>query len=238
MPLFDVTVAIITTPIKISTPFQIMQTIFTPSTVELTFSGNLKAALVVDPIMVSTSGDVLVGPSILSTFDLVAATELFSFEVAIMNSFSSLFHAFREVLVPMDDTPNLKETAALLNGMQLETLDDMRSAARLLHNMCPKNVLIKGGDLPDSSDVVDILYDGLNFYELRSPRIRTRNTHGISYSLASCIAAEITVVRSEEGGNKVATVVHLQGNMDDDKDYDGGGGRGRKGRWRGVSVRI
>ncbi|KAE8698659.1 Thiamine biosynthetic bifunctional enzyme TH1 [Hibiscus syriacus] len=124
-------------------------------------------ALVVDPVMVSTSGDVLAGPSILSTF--------------------------REVLLPMADiiTPNLKEAAALLNGMQLETLDDMHSAARLLHNMGPKNVLVKGGDLPDSSDAVDILYDGLNFYELRSPRIRTRNTHGTGCSLASCIAAEL-----------------------------------------------
>ncbi|KAK8698978.1 hypothetical protein V6N13_115077 [Hibiscus sabdariffa] len=124
-------------------------------------------ALVVDPVMVSTSGDVLAGPSILSTF--------------------------REVLLPMADiiTPNLKEASALLNGMQLETVDDMRSAARLLHNMGPKNVLVKGGDLPDSSDAVDILYDGLNFYELRSPRIRTRNTHGTGCSLASCIAAEL-----------------------------------------------
>ncbi|KAE8690624.1 Thiamine biosynthetic bifunctional enzyme BTH1 [Hibiscus syriacus] len=88
-------------------------------------------------------------------------------------------------------TPNLKEAAALLNGMLLETLDDMRTAARLLHNMGPKNVLVKGGDLPDSSDAIDILYDGLNFYELRSPLIRTRNAHGTGCSLASCIAAEL-----------------------------------------------
>ncbi|KAH1030745.1 hypothetical protein J1N35_042919 [Gossypium stocksii] len=124
-------------------------------------------ALVVDPVMVSTSGDVLAGPSILSTF--------------------------REELLPMADiiTPNLKEASALLNGMQLETVDDMRSAARLLHNMGPKNVLVKGGDLPASSDAVDILYNGHNLYELRSSRIRTRNTHGTGCSLASSIAAEV-----------------------------------------------
>ncbi|XVF45233.1 hypothetical protein PTKIN_Ptkin02bG0188700 [Pterospermum kingtungense] len=68
-------------------------------------------ALVVDPVMVSTSGDVLAGPSILSTF--------------------------KEELLPMADiiTPNLKEASALLDGRPLETVDDMRSAARLLHNM-------------------------------------------------------------------------------------------------------
>ncbi|XWS67951.1 hypothetical protein CRYUN_Cryun04dG0048700 [Craigia yunnanensis] len=124
-------------------------------------------ALVVDPVMVSTSGDVLAGPSILSTV--------------------------QGELLPMADiiTPNLKEASALLDGIQLETVDDMRSAARLLHNMGPKNVLVKGGDLPESSDAVDILYNGHNFYELRSPRIKTRNTHGTGCSLASCIAAEL-----------------------------------------------
>ncbi|EOX98093.1 hypothetical protein QUC31_015354 [Theobroma cacao] len=124
-------------------------------------------ALVVDPVMVSTSGDVLAGPSILSVF--------------------------REELFPMADiiTPNLKEASALLDGVQLETVDDLRSAARLLYDMGPKNVLVKGGDLPDSSDAVDILFNGDNFYELRSPRIKTRNTHGTGCSLASCIAAEL-----------------------------------------------
>ncbi|KAI8027310.1 hypothetical protein LOK49_LG02G02841 [Camellia lanceoleosa] len=79
-------------------------------------------ALVVDPVMVSTSGDVLAGPSILAGF---------------------------------------------------------------------RNVLVKGGDLASSLDAVDIFFDGDNFYELRSPRVRTRNTHGTGCTLASCIAAEL-----------------------------------------------
>ncbi|KAG5525857.1 hypothetical protein RHGRI_032223 [Rhododendron griersonianum] len=127
----------------------------------------LKAALVVDPVMVSTSGDVLAGPSILA--------------------------GFREDLLPMADivTPNLKEAAALLGGVQLATVDDMRSAAKAIHDMGPRNVLIKGGDLAASFDAVDIFFDGENFYELRSPRITTRNTHGTGCTLASCIAAEL-----------------------------------------------
>ncbi|KAL1828330.1 hypothetical protein DCAR_0207536 [Daucus carota subsp. sativus] len=125
-------------------------------------------ALVVDPVMVSTSGDVLAGPSVLDTF--------------------------RDQLLPMADiaTPNLKEASALLGGIRLQTVSDMRSAAKSIHNnMGPRNVLIKGGDLPASSDAVDIFFDGVEFYELRSSRIQTRNSHGTGCTLASCIAAEL-----------------------------------------------
>ncbi|KAF5951990.1 hypothetical protein HYC85_009934 [Camellia sinensis] len=98
-----------------------------------------------------------------------------------------------EDLFPMADivTPNLKEASALLGGVQLETVDDMRSAAKSIHDMGPRNVLVKGGDLASSLDAVDIFFDGDNFYELRSPRVRTRNTHGTGCTLASCIAAEL-----------------------------------------------
>ncbi|KAF5950028.1 hypothetical protein HYC85_012021 [Camellia sinensis] len=99
----------------------------------------------------------------------------------------------KEYLFPMADivTPNLKEASALLGGVQLETVDDMRSAAKSIHEMGPRNVLVKGGDLASSLDAVDIFFDGDNFYELRSPRIRTLNTHGTGCTLASCIAAEL-----------------------------------------------
>lgn len=124
-------------------------------------------ALVVDPVMVSTSGDVLAGPSTIT--------------------------GLRENLLPMADivTPNVKEASALLGGMQVVTVADMCSAAKLLHNLGPRTVLVKGGDLPDSSDAVDIFFDGEDFHELRSSRVNTRNTHGTGCTLASCIAAEL-----------------------------------------------
>ncbi|CAK7357058.1 unnamed protein product [Dovyalis caffra] len=150
----------------------------------------VRAALVVDPVMVSTSGDVLAGSSILSSF--------------------------REELFPMADivTPNIKEASALLGGIHLETVADMCNAAKLLHALGPRkvlkverlrvilqvigeawdvfqNVLVKGGDLPDSLDAVDIFFNGERFYELRLSRIKTRNTHGTGCTLASCIAAEL-----------------------------------------------
>ncbi|KAF8394388.1 hypothetical protein HHK36_020596 [Tetracentron sinense] len=124
-------------------------------------------ALVVDPVMVSTSGDILADPSILA--------------------------GFREELLPMADivTPNLKEASTLLGGVRLQTVADMRSAAKLIHTLGPRNVLVKGGDLPDSLDAVDIFFDGENFHELRGSRVKTRNTHGTGCTLASCIAAEL-----------------------------------------------
>ncbi|CAK9168278.1 unnamed protein product [Ilex paraguariensis] len=124
-------------------------------------------ALVVDPVMVSTSGDVLAGPSILDIF--------------------------REQLLPMADivTPNLKEASALLGGLQLKTVDDMCSAVKSIHDIGPRNVLLKGGDLPASLDAVDVFFDGENIFELCFPRIKTQNTHGTGCTLASCIAAEL-----------------------------------------------
>ncbi|KAK4789076.1 hypothetical protein SAY86_020395 [Trapa natans] len=124
-------------------------------------------ALVVDPVMVSTSGDVLAGPSIIDVF--------------------------REELLPRADilTPNLCEASTLLGGKQIKTVGDMYQAAKLLHDMGPRNVLVKGGDLPDSFDAVDVLFDGEEFYELRAARVKTCNTHGTGCTLASCIAAEL-----------------------------------------------
>ncbi|KAL9246147.1 hypothetical protein vseg_019720 [Gypsophila vaccaria] len=124
-------------------------------------------ALIVDPVMVSTSGDVLAGSSVLPVF--------------------------REELLPMADlvTPNLREASVLLGGMQLETVNDMRRAAKLIYDMGPRNVLVKGGDLPASMDAIDVFFDGNNVCEFSSSRIDTRNTHGTGCTLASSIAAEL-----------------------------------------------
>lgn len=87
-------------------------------------------------------------------------------------------------------------------------------------NAVSRNVLVKGGDLPAASDAVDVLFDGIyfqinayfyslskygplvyrtlsiglvgkDFYEFRSSRIKTINTHGTGCTLASSIAAEL-----------------------------------------------
>ncbi|XP_073049127.1 thiamine biosynthetic bifunctional enzyme TH1, chloroplastic isoform X2 [Primulina eburnea] len=156
-------------------------------------------ALVVDPVMVSTSGDVLAGSSVLASF--------------------------REELLPLADivTPNLREASALLGGFALETVADMRSAAKSIHDIGPRNVLVKGGDLPASSDAVDVLFDGKNFYEFRSARIKTLNTHGTGCTLASCIAAEIASGSSVFSAVKIAKR-YVETALDYSKDICIGGG--------------
>lgn len=124
-------------------------------------------ALVVDPVMISTSGDMLASPTILDTL--------------------------RQELLPMSEivTPNLKEASALVGGEPLGTIADMCAAAKSIHKLGPRYVLIKGGHLQTAGSVIDILYDGETYHELRGPRVDTRNTHGTGCCLASCIAAEL-----------------------------------------------
>ncbi|KAL3814500.1 hypothetical protein ACJIZ3_015768 [Penstemon smallii] len=157
-------------------------------------------ALVVDPVMVSTSGDVLAGPMMLASF--------------------------REELLPMADivTPNLREASALLGGVALETVADMRSAAKSIHDIGPRNVLVKGGDLPASSDAVDVLFDGKDFYEFRSSRIKTFNSHGTGCTLASSIAAELAKGSSVFSAVKIAKR-YVETALDYSRDILIGGGQ-------------
>lgn len=126
-------------------------------------------ALVVDPVLVATSGARLADVAVLPTL--------------------------RSELFPLADvvTPNLPEAAAIL-GWDVDMIrnrEDMKQAAKLIHAMGPKTVLIKGGHLAESEDAVDILYDGQQWHELEFPRILTKNTHGTGCTLASAIAAQL-----------------------------------------------
>jgi hydroxymethylpyrimidine kinase/phosphomethylpyrimidine kinase len=120
--------------------------------------------LVVDPVMVAKSGDPLLKEE---------ARE-----------------ALREQLIPRAFvvTPNLPE-ASVLAGMRVDNLEDMKNAARRIHEMGAKNVLVKGGHLEGES--VDLLFDGTAFFEFSGPRIPTNNTHGTGCTFASAIATEL-----------------------------------------------
>lgn len=123
--------------------------------------------LVVDPVMVSASGDRL----------LEADAE----------------RAYRELLFPSAAvvTPNLRE-ASVLVGRDLSTVADMGKAARELAADGPAAVLVKGGHL--AGDIaVDVLWDGAQLHELAAPRVATANVHGTGCSLASAIAAGLAL---------------------------------------------
>jgi hydroxymethylpyrimidine/phosphomethylpyrimidine kinase len=92
-------------------------------------------------------------------------------------------------------TPNLYE-AGVLTGMEIESLEDMRGAARAIHALGAQHVVVKGGHLAGADECIDILFDGRHFTEFTAPRVETRNTHGIGCTFASAIAAELARGRS------------------------------------------
>jgi len=120
------------------------------------------ANLVVDPVMVAKSGDLLLRED---------ARE-----------------ALLRMLLPLATlvSPNLPE-AEVLSGRPVRTIGEMRKAAETISTLGPRYVLIKGGHLP--GEAVDILYDGQTFTEFPSRRINTPHTHGTGCTLSAAIAA-------------------------------------------------
>jgi len=82
-------------------------------------------------------------------------------------------------------TPNIPE-AEILSGHKISGVQDMIKAAKKLEKMGPKYVLVTGGHLEESA--VDVLYDGSGHYEFSTRRVRTRHDHGTGCTLASAIA--------------------------------------------------
>jgi hydroxymethylpyrimidine/phosphomethylpyrimidine kinase len=119
--------------------------------------------LVVDPVAASQHGDPLLHPDAVGVL------------IGVLFPLATLI------------TPNLTEVG-LLTGRQVSDRDGMAEAARELHAMGPTWVLVKGGHLP-SGDALDLLFDGANFIEFRSPRHATMHTHGSGDTLAAAICA-------------------------------------------------
>ena len=100
-------------------------------------------------------------------------------------------------------TPNIPEAEAL-SGRRIQSLDDARDAARRIHDMGAAAVIITGGHTPGTTngeprttneDVVDLLFDGHTFRELRVPRVNSRHTHGTGCTFASAVAAGLALGR-------------------------------------------
>jgi hydroxymethylpyrimidine/phosphomethylpyrimidine kinase len=85
-------------------------------------------------------------------------------------------------------TPNVPEAAAL-TGIEIQGLEDMRTAARALASMGARAVLIKGGHL--AGDSVDLLWTPQGCREFPAPRIATRHTHGTGCTYSAAITAEL-----------------------------------------------
>jgi hydroxymethylpyrimidine/phosphomethylpyrimidine kinase len=124
---------------------------------------DLTVPLVVDPVCASMHGDALLAPSALD--------------------------ALRERLFPAATlvTPNLDEVR-LLVGIDVTDTHAQRAAAKALHALGPRWVLVKGGHLPSAQYSPDLLYDGAQFYSFDAPRITTGDDHGAGDTLAAAVA--------------------------------------------------
>ncbi|NKB80562.1 MAG: bifunctional hydroxymethylpyrimidine kinase/phosphomethylpyrimidine kinase [Nitrospirales bacterium] len=123
------------------------------------------AHLVVDPVMVSKSGHSLLQPD----------------AIDILKS-HLIPHAFLL-------TPNIQE-AEILANMPIRTLADARTAAKVIHQLGCRHVLIKGGHLLERP-ATDLLYDGRFFRMYQGDYIDTPHTHGTGCTYASAIAAHL-----------------------------------------------
>jgi hydroxymethylpyrimidine/phosphomethylpyrimidine kinase len=99
--------------------------------------------------------------------------------------------ALKERLLPLAlvVTPNLYEAEGLV-GSEVTSLDEMKEAARALHAMGPRSVLVKGGHL-QTERAVDVFFDGRDMLELDGPRFDTDDTHGTGCALSAAIAARL-----------------------------------------------
>ncbi|RMH31508.1 MAG: bifunctional hydroxymethylpyrimidine kinase/phosphomethylpyrimidine kinase [Nitrospirae bacterium] len=97
----------------------------------------------------------------------------------------------KQRLIPLATlvTPNVHE-AEWLTGMTIRTLADARQAAKALHSLGCRFVLIKGGHL-EERPATDLLYDGRFFRVYQGEWIQTPHTHGTGCTYASAIAAHL-----------------------------------------------
>ena len=122
--------------------------------------------VVLDPVLVATSGDSLGAPDVVD--------------------------AMVSHLLPLAAvvTPNLPEAARLAGTAVPDDEDTMRAAAGALHARGARAVLVKGGHLAQG-DAVDLLSDGGEIRVFRAARLATRNTHGTGCTLSTAIACHL-----------------------------------------------
>lgn len=120
--------------------------------------------LVVDPVMVATSGSKLLQPSAI--------------------------RALQRELLPLATliTPNLDE-AAILTQHRLSNPEDLRRAAGAIHSRFGCAVLVKGGHLRGLKEAVDIFWDGRTELLLSAPFVRGISTHGTGCTYSAAITA-------------------------------------------------
>lgn len=122
--------------------------------------------LIVDPVMVSKSGAVLLRQDAIDSLK----KELISYAFLV--------------------TPNIPE-AEILSGIKINTVNDMLKAAIRIKELGPSYIVVKGGHM-QGEEVTDIFYDGKNVKKFVYKRINTKNTHGGGDTLSAAVTAYLS----------------------------------------------
>jgi len=120
--------------------------------------------VVIDPVLRSTSGTALLEPKAIAVL--------------------------RASLLPRADvvTPNMEE-ASLLAGMSVTDLPSMKEAARAIHGLGARNVVVTGGHLGNRA--IDVLFDGARAAIFDSSKVASNNTHGIGCTFSTAVACHL-----------------------------------------------
>ena len=142
------------------------------------FAEGPRPPLVMDPVMVATSGAHLLKPDAM--------------------------RALTGELLPLATlvTPNVDE-AEILVGSPIRTVEQLRRAARFIYEQFGAAALVKGGHLRGLAEAVDVFYDGRNEWLLEAPRVRGVSTHGTGCTYSAAVAAALA--RGETLLDAVAT---------------------------------
>ena len=99
--------------------------------------------------------------------------------------------SIREQLAPRATviTPNVFEAKQLSGMASISSVEDMKAAAAVIYSLGPQYVLVKGGAKLGTPNAVDVLYDGVSFDILESPKIATQYTHGAGCTYSAAITA-------------------------------------------------
>ena len=140
--------------------------------------------LVVDPVMLSTSGAMLLKPSAVKVI--------------------------QKKLLPVAKlvTPNVPEAEAL-TGLRIRDPEDLRTTARVLFEKYGCAVLVKGGHLRGLNEAVDVLFDGREEWLFSLPRVKGRGMHGTGCVYSAAITAGLvkglSLPKSVEQGKEFVT---------------------------------
>ena len=132
--------------------------------------------IIVDPVMISKSGDYLLKPSAINFF--------------------------KKEILPKAwlVTPNLHEALNLSGIQTIQDEKDIKNCCIQLNKFGAENILIKGGHLKHKKEVVDYLFHNNKIYKFTSSRYNTKNTHGtggtLSSALATCLSQKKNIVKS------------------------------------------